>query len=121
MFQKCLKDATVGLKCLRILEWSSDYVQRPEGGGLTDSSGKKYLEDLLAVTRHGLEIRPRTDSGSSAASITSSAPNSASKTADRASLQVTEKMVRTQSLEDDMRYIKHKIKLKLFSILIRVT
>ena len=100
-FQKCLRDATVGLKCVRLLEWTAEYVQRPEGGGLTDSSAKKYLEDLLTVTRHGLEARPRTESGSSTASISVSAPNSATK--EKAASQRPDQMFRTQSIEDDMR------------------
>lgn len=95
------------MKCLRILEWSSEYVQRPEGGGLTDSSGKKYLEDLLAVTRHGLEVRTRTTSGSSVASNPpSSAATGASSTSKKPDNSFQEKMLRTQSLEDDMRYMK---------------
>ena len=92
----------MGLKCLKILEWSSDYVPRPEGGGLTDSSAKKYLEDLLTVVRHGLEFRSRTESGSSVVSVQVSAPNSASKPSDKTAAK-PDKMFRTQSLEDDMR------------------
>ncbi len=52
------------------LNWpgSSDYLPRSDNVGLTEVSCRKYLEDLLASIKRGLELVPRHKARSSSSS-----------------------------------------------------
>jgi len=91
-FQRSLIDATEGLSGLRYLNWSgsADYALKQDGQELTTASCKKYLEDLLTMTRRGLEMKERTHSSSSVASIMSDSEKA--------------KPMTTEEEDDDIRY-----------------
>jgi hypothetical protein len=66
-FQRCLLDALEGVPGVVFLNWpgSNDYFARPDSQGLTEVSGRKYLEDLLELTCRGLESKVHSKPGSS--------------------------------------------------------
>jgi len=88
--QRSLIDATEKLSGLKFLNWSAEYTLKQDGQELTTASCKKYLEDLLTMTRHGLEMKERTHSSSSVTSLMSGSEK--------------ERPVTTEEEDDDIRY-----------------
>jgi hypothetical protein len=77
-----------------ILSWTASYDVKPDGFTLVESSGKKYLEDLLMTVRHSLERRRNESSSSASSVISGKMPPLESSTPLRA---------RSDSMEEDMR------------------
>ena len=72
------------------MNWTAEYVPRPDGQGLTEVSSKKYLEDLLEMSRRGLLAKERTASSSSSTYVKNT----------------SERPVMTEDDDDDVRYYK---------------
>lgn len=87
------------------LNWVSSYEVRSDGT-MSDQSCKHYLEDLLRGVRHALE---RTRHSSTSSGGSGSSGMSAASTPKKKDKPYS--MVRTPSMDSDMRYMKAKIKL----------
>jgi hypothetical protein len=69
-------------EAINVMSWVGEYDVKYDNSGLSEPSSKKFLEDLLAMTKRGID-RKRTFSSSSASSgssVGSSAKTQATST-----------------------------------------
>lgn len=103
-FQRCLSDETRDLFGVSIMNWVSSYEVRSDGT-VSDPSCKQFLEDLLRALRTGLG-RHRTSSGSSSSSASSTMSSTPKKSGNA--------LLRTDSMDSDMRYMQKKPTIVIF-------
>ncbi len=82
ILQRHLADSVSEYEDVHVLNWAGEYDVKYDNSGLTEPSSKRFLEDLLAMVRRGIDRKRTfsTTSSSSGTSVGSSAKTRATST-----------------------------------------